>query len=159
MAFRASGDTSVLGNVLPMPEGTLASVTVERHGSGFPRLTTNFFTQLSIFSPLPHLILLHSLLCGIFQPNTSFPLTSPSLPTLYTSFSPQYQTSSHLFLLYPSILSWYHRQVFAEATKNPLGNPIFNDFCHICPNHLNLLAAIKSFMDSPILKCLLSAHY
>ena len=31
-----SGDTSVFGDVLPVPEGTLASVTLERQGNGFP---------------------------------------------------------------------------------------------------------------------------
>ena len=34
--YRASGDTSVSGNVLPAPEGTLASVTLEGRAVASP---------------------------------------------------------------------------------------------------------------------------
>ena len=114
MTIGASGDTSVSGDVLPAPEGTLASVTLKRQGSGFPRLTADFTIQLSSFS-LPHLILLHSLFCGIFQPSTtSFPPTSHFLSSIVIA---SLLNAKLLSLLYPSISSWCHGQVFAEATN------------------------------------------
>ena len=56
--LRASGDTSMPGNA---PEGTLASATLERQGSGFAIL----ISQLSSLSSPSQLILFQLLLCGI----------------------------------------------------------------------------------------------
>ena len=131
MTFRVSGDKSVSGDVLPVYEGMLASVTLERQGSGFPRLTANFTAQLDSFSPFPHFILLFSLLCGIFQHcTTSFP------PTQLSYFVPASLLNTKLhkfFLALPLHLIWYHEQVFTEVTnqQHPLGNPVFVHSCHM----------------------------
>ena len=122
------------GNVLPTPEGTLAGVTLERQGSGFPKLTTNVTAQPSSFSPLPHLILSHSLLCGIFQPNmTSFSPTSPFLSYLV----PASLLNTNLLQIFPcyippSLLGTMGRSSLRQPTQqHPLWNPIFIHSCHM----------------------------
>ena len=135
LTIRTSGDTSVSGDVLPASEGTLASVTFEKEGSGFPRLTTtNFTAQLSSFSPLPHLILLYYLLCGIFQPSmtsfspTSFilgyPVPASFLNTKLLQIFPSCIPPSHLGTMGGSLL----RQ---PTKQHPLWNPVFIHSCHM----------------------------